>query len=44
MAKGKAEGLTEGMAKGKAEGKAEVAEKLRKMGLSEEQIREATGE
>ena len=40
MAKGKAEGLTEGMAKGKAE----VAEKLRKMGLSEEQISEATGE
>ena len=39
-AEGKAEGITEGMAKGKAE----VAEKLRKMGLSEEQIREATGE
>ena len=44
---GRAEGLAEGLAEGKAEGKAEekqaVARKLKAMGLSVEQIKEATG-
>jgi predicted transposase/invertase (TIGR01784 family) len=47
IAEGKAEGRAEGKAEGKAEGrteeKLETARRLRKMGLSPEQIAEATG-
>ena len=42
-AEGKAEGKAEGRAEGRAEGKAEVARKLLTIGLSIEQIAEATG-
>ena len=49
-AEGKAEGRAEGKAEGRAEGKAEgeskavktIAQKLREMGLSDEQIKKAT--
>jgi predicted transposase/invertase (TIGR01784 family) len=42
-AEGKAEGRAEGKAEGRAEGKAEVAQNLKKMGLSINQIAEVTG-
>ena len=42
-AKGLAKGRAEGLAKGRAEGLAEAAPKLKNMGLSPEQIMEATG-
>ena len=46
LAKGRAEGRVEGLAEGKTEGRAEekkaIAERLRSMGFSEEQIRQIT--
>ena len=43
MAKGMAKGIAEGMAKGIAEGKKEIAKAMKLMGLTTEQIMEATG-
>ena len=47
MQRGKAEGIAEGMQKGKAEGKAEsmaqVAQRMKAMGFSEEQIQKVVG-
>jgi len=40
---GKAEGKAEGRAEGKAEGIEKVAQKMKEMGLSKEQIQTATG-
>ena len=42
-AKGRAEGRQEGEAKGRAEGKAEVAQKMKAMGFSDEQIQTVIG-
>jgi flagellar biosynthesis/type III secretory pathway protein FliH len=41
-AEGKAEGRAEGKAEGRAEGKAEVAQKMKLMGFSDEQIHAVT--
>ena len=43
LAEGKAEGLAEGRAEGKAEALLETARNLQAMGLSPEQIKQATG-
>ena len=42
-AEGREEGMAEGMAKGIAEGKKEIAKAMKLMGLTTEQIMEATG-
>jgi flagellar biosynthesis/type III secretory pathway protein FliH len=43
IAVGKAEGLDQGIEKGKAEEKAEIAQKMKLMGFSDEQIQAVTG-
>ena len=43
MAKGMAKGRAEGRAEGIAEGKKEIAKAMKLMGLTTEQIMEATG-
>lgn len=40
---GKKEGLAQGLKEGEAKSRCEIAEKLKAMGLSDEQIKEATG-
>jgi predicted transposase/invertase (TIGR01784 family) len=42
LAEGKAEGMDQGIEKGKAEEKAEIAQKMKLMGFSDEQIRAVT--
>ena len=43
MAEGMAKGIAEGRAEGRAEGKKEIAKAMKLMGLTTEQIMEATG-
>jgi predicted transposase YdaD len=43
LEKGRAEGLESGLEKGRAEEREEIANKLKNMGLSPEQISAATG-